>query len=122
MNKKLMIDKYIKNLWLWKCGMPEERLNMNDLYKTEWSSEFERLMRNRLVMGAYRYGRLQPGKKPRYDRIKEMKRRIELYVKTGNQEYLIDIANFAMCEFIEPSRSVYLRAIDDGEHAEVLKK
>lgn len=113
-----MNNKYIKNLWLWKCGMHEERLDMNDLEKTEWSNEFESFMRNRLIMGAYRYGRLQKGKKPNYDRVKEIKRRAELYEKTGNQEYLVDVANFAMCEFIEPSRSVYFRAIDDGGHAE----
>lgn len=36
-------------------------------------------------------------------KIKCIKERLELYEKTHNTEYLVDVANFAMLEFMFPS-------------------
>lgn len=116
---------FIENLWRWKCGMPEikiiieppPRLNYNDLKKTEWCKNFEMLCRNRMIMGAFRYGKLFDKNKYKYDRIESIKRRINDYEKTGNTENLVDIANLCRCEFIEgahPNR--HFKSIDDGEH------
>lgn len=44
---------------------PQRVLRLTDLERSEWSPRFERLMRNRLVMGALRYGLIHaPGKRP----------------------------------------------------------
>ena len=50
-----------------------EPLQLATLQRTEWSPDFERMMRDRLLMGALRYGRLgslgEPGGKPLYDYV-----------------------------------------------------
>lgn len=95
---------FLNNLWRWKCGLPELKLNsklnrgIDDLYESEWDFYFEKLMKNRLVMGAYRYGLLET-KNPNYDNMGSLKRRADLYEKTGNLEHLVDIANLALVEF-----------------------
>ena len=86
---------------------------------SEWSYEFEQLMRNRLVMGSYRYGRLGSKGKPQFDRMSYIQRIIIEYNETGNLECLVDIANLALVEFVEgihPKR--HFKAVDDGDHAE----
>ena len=58
-------------------------------------------MRNRLVMGALRYGLLGDINKPQYDRIPSLLKRISEFQQTGNDEILVDIANIALLEFEE---------------------
>jgi hypothetical protein len=121
MNKK----HYIKNLWLWKCNKQEipdhkEKLSYDELRKTEWSEEFEKLMRNRLLMGFFRYGRMGDKNKPVYDRKESILSRIFKYEETGNTEYLVDIANLCMLEFVEGRhKNKHFKSIDDGEHVKI---
>ncbi len=70
-----------------------------ELMKSEWSPEFERLMRNRLLFGAYRYRLLADPKRPDYDCVASMIRRLENYKETGNLENLVDVANLCLIEF-----------------------
>lgn len=98
---------FIANLWRWAAGMPElpigepERFDAAELARTEWSPRFERLMRNRLIVGAYRYGRLNAPGKPTYDRLESIAKRAREYVTTGNDDLLADIANLALLEYEE---------------------
>jgi hypothetical protein len=69
---------------------------------SEWSYEFERLMRNRLIVGSYRYGSLRR-KRPKGIsgfHIKYIKDKLKKYALTGNTELLVDIANLALVEFV----------------------
>ncbi len=87
------------------------------LLESEWSTEFEQRMRNRLVMGALRYGRMGERNKPKYDRISSVIRRLQAYRVTGNLEHLVDAACLLMLEFVEglhPRR--HWGPGDDGEH------
>lgn len=90
------------------------------VYKTQWSPLFERYMRNRLVMGYFRYGSLRNKARrgTHYDSVGSAIRRLKAYLKTGNQEYLVDAANLCMVEFMVPSchPSPEWRPADDGEH------
>ncbi|MFZ4569716.1 MAG: hypothetical protein ACOYM0_01140 [Bacteroidales bacterium] len=113
---------YLDDLWRWKCDIPEETAiliaDLEELKKTEWSVRFERLMRNRLIMGAIRYGRLNAPGKPKYDRVKSMIKRLNLYEGNGNIEVLVDVANLCLCEFEEGNHPLrHFHAVDDGEHA-----
>lgn len=117
---------YLNNLWRWKCGLPEEdprtpkeELSFEDLRRTEWSAEFEELMRNRLVMGAFRYGKIgQPGK-PTYNRVADAIRRLHRYEESGNKEFLVDVANLCLLEFVECHHpNAHFSSLDDGEHTE----
>ena len=76
---------FMKNLWLWKCGKPEiqpkKNINFGELAESEWCEEFETLMRNRILMGAFRYGLIdfaRNSNKPKYDRIGSMIKRLEM--------------------------------------------
>ena len=91
--------------------------SLTDLVVSEWSPEFERLMRNRLLMGRFRYGRLDRTEQRNYDRVGSCLRRLRAYRETGNLEYLVDVANLCLMEFEHsdhPDR--HFEAADDGEH------
>ena len=103
-----------------RAGICEPRTfrGLEMLRKTEWSREFERLMRARLVMGALRYGILNAPEKPEYDRMQAISLHVTAYQRDGNMEHLVDIANLSLCEFEEgthPKR--HFAPIDDGPHA-----
>lgn len=126
-------DYYMRNLWRWKAGLlenPPHKPNPNlwpEYQRTEWSPDFERLMRNRLVQGAIRYGRMGhgsiPSGKPKYDRMESIRKRLMFYEATGNAEWLVDIANMALLMFEERYHSnFHLDSVDDGYHDEILRR
>jgi hypothetical protein len=96
---------------------PGPRFSFKALQASEWSDVFEKLQRNRLIMGALRYGKLGVSGKPKYDRVANIRARLKLYEENGNLELLVDVANLCVCEFVEgqhPKR--HWNATDDGEH------
>lgn len=80
---------------------PVARVSAGELARSEWSPQFERLMRNRLIIGALRHGRLRAIGKPAYDRIQGALKRLFQYRQTGNLEALVDVANLMLLEFEE---------------------
>lgn len=97
--------------WSGSHSMP----SLAELRRTERSAEFDRLCSNRLVMGAFRYGRLGCKCKAQYDRVACMIRRLNAYNSDRNAEHLCDVANLAMLEFVEGTHNG-VHAKDDGEH------
>jgi hypothetical protein len=61
------------------CKVPD----LDCLQQTEWFPEFERLMRNRLVMGAFRYGLMERKLKQKYDMFGYLQRKVAEYAATG---------------------------------------
>lgn len=114
-------DALVMNAWRWKCGMDEidytKSIDLDSLRKTEWSDRFEELMRNRLVLGALRYGKIHaPGKK-KYDRVSNIIERIKVYQETGNLELLVDAANLCLLEFEESDHpNKHFEPVDDMYH------
>jgi len=96
---------------------------LESLQVSEWSETFEKLMRNRLIMGSFRYEtfeekRASPGK---YDYALAAKNRLSQYVVTGNLEHLVDAANMCLLEFeFGTDDKRHFESIDDGKHEEVL--
>lgn len=104
-----------------RCGLgdpnPPGSLDLERLRKSEWSAEFERLMRDGLVMGAFRYGKLGDPHKPQYNRLEDIIYRARRYRETGNDELLRDIANLCLIEFVEGTHpNKHFSAADDGDH------
>jgi hypothetical protein len=97
------------------AALPQRAPPLESLQETEWSPEFERLMRNRLIMGGMRYGLLGAAGKPKYDRVASMKKRLDLYLQDRNAEHLVDVANIALCEFVEGDHDG-VTALDEHKH------
>lgn len=118
------VTEHIRHYIYETCGLIKpKRIDINSLYDSEWSLMFEKMMRNRLVLGAVRYGKLGDPCKPKYDRMGSIKKRIEIYKKTGNMELLVDIANLCLIEFEEGTHPTkHFCPLDDHDfHVEVLR-
>lgn len=93
---------------------PPARFTLDQLERSQWSHDFERLMRNRMIMGALRYGVLGAPGKPQYDRIPSIIKRLKLYERDGNTEHLVDAANLCLCEFVEGTHPLkHFGSVDD---------
>jgi hypothetical protein len=79
------------------------------------SDEFVQGMLNRMIHGYHKYGHvLRSVDKP--DSIQCLRMRLKEYRKTGNTEWLIDAANYAMMEFMAPRhRRAHFRATRSDE-------
>ena len=122
---------HLDNLWRWKCGVselpmpedePEVMLSLDKLRRSQWSETFERLMRNRLVMGSFRYGLLRRNSGAKFDSISSAIDRLQAYKDSGNQEHLVDAANLCLVEFVAESHpNAHMESIDDGEHVKEIR-
>ena len=75
------------------------------ILKTEYSEKFDKIRKDMMIMSYYKYGPLKDnyGTYKCMNAIENLKIRLDKYLKTGNTEYLADVANFAMLEFMNPS-------------------
>lgn len=76
-------------------------MTREEILKTEFDESFVEGMRDRMVVSFYRYGPVAVGA-PKVDIIGSLMQRLRKYAETGNTEYLMDAANFAMIEFMYP--------------------
>jgi hypothetical protein len=117
------MDIFLYNLWRDISGLPElpiEPFDLSELKRTEWNAEFEKLCRNRLVMGAPRYGKLGDPDKPNWDRLSRIEYEIKMYRIDGNDERLCDISNMTQLEFTEGNHpKKHFKALDDQTHNKV---
>ena len=118
---------FMRNRLLQKAGLvdpPKAKFTLKQLEQAQWCDKFEYYMRNRLLMGGLRYGLMGEKGKPQYDSIASIEKRLKLYQETGNTEYLVDIANLCMVEFVEGKHpNKHFSATDDERRVGVeLKK
>ena len=93
----------------------KDKPSLNGLKKTEWNYDFENLMRNRLILGALRYGLLSENK--HYDTITSIRQRLDLLEQDGNGEHLVDIANLCLVMFTRKDHpKFHFKSQDDGIH------
>lgn len=86
--------------------------SFTELSRIRWSPLFEQLMRNRLLMGYFRYG---PFNGVPRDNCAYAMQKLRSYQKYGNLEDLVDAANMCLVEFLEskhPNR--HFNATDDS--------
>lgn len=111
---------FLGDLWGKKQTVQQSIPSIEEIYATQWSKEFEILMRNRLAMGYFRYGPLNKQPKGKYDNVGSMIKRLNKYSETGNLEHLVDVANICLVEFLNGDHpSKHFSAQDDGEHTQV---
>ncbi len=123
------MDDFLKELWHDLAGKPYVGLPKNipsieELRKTEWCQEFEDymlmccgglklneefigLMKNRLVMGAFRYGLMAKQDYCLYDLTGQAAKKFDKYLKTKNLEYIVDAANNCLLAYVHWKRQGY---------------
>ena len=69
----------------------------------DYSEVFLQGMLNRMVVSHYKYGSASVAYPEKVDALSSLNARLDKYRRTGNTEFLIDAANFAMIEFMHPS-------------------
>ena len=72
------------------------------ILETEFSEQFVQGMKNRMVVSNYKYGPIALAYPERVDAIGSLMERLRKYAADGNTEWLMDVANFAMIEFMYP--------------------
>lgn len=77
-------------------------MTIDNVLKTEFDETFVQGMRERMVVSYYKYGPVADGFPKKVDAIASLGDRLRKYAETGNTEFLIDAANFAMIEFMYP--------------------
>lgn len=90
--------------------------NTMDVLATEYSFEFDKIRQNAMIMSFHQYGALRLNYPDNVDAIESLKMRLEKYDQTGNREFLADVANMAMIEFMYPKHpKAHYRSTDNNE-------
>jgi hypothetical protein len=74
--------------------------------QSEDSPKFHERMRQAMTVSFHKYGPLKDAYPHKVNAIASLKKRLKLYECTGNADYLVDIANFAMIEFMLPAHEL----------------
>ena len=77
----------------------------SEILSRDFSEEFVTKMKNAIEMSYYKYGHASKTYPELAQAYKCIRERLGLYESTHNTEYLVDIANFAMLEFMYPAFS-----------------
>lgn len=88
----------------------------------EYSERFDTLRRNRVEVSFYKYG---PARKNfatgNVQAIPTLEKCLQKYRNTGNTEYLCDLANYAMFEFMFPQHpKAHFRSTSSEESAGIV--
>jgi len=88
------------------------------ILSTEYSEEFDQLRKNRMQFSFYKYGKLADnyGQDKPFSADKSIDKYLAKFRETGNLEFLLDVANFCMIEFMLPSdANFYFHQTESGE-------
>ncbi len=88
----------------------------------EYSTRFDELRWNRVEVSFYKYGpAAQNFGRGNVQAIPTLERCLQKYKETGNGDYLCDIANYAMFEYMYPQHpKAHFRATDSSESAGIV--
>jgi hypothetical protein len=92
-------------------------MSREEILQTEYSQLFDNIRKNMMVMSFYKYGAVGENYKAEktIDAIGSLEKRLQKYKETGNTEFLADIANFAMIEFMYPQhQKAFYKSTDSG--------
>ena len=97
-------------------GKQENTLILNK----EYCWEFDELRQSAILVSYYKYGPSKENfKKGMVDAIGSLKKNLKKFEETGNTEYLVDVANYAMFRFMYPQGNESYRPTDSNESAGV---
>lgn len=87
---------------------------MKEIEATEVSQKFLGRMKQAMVMSFHKYGPLKDAYPHKVKAITTLEDRLNKYKETGNADYLVDVANFAMIEFMRPAHAQFHDKPTDG--------
>ena len=70
--------------------------------RTEFSFPFVQGMADRMAVSYHKYGAIADAYPHSMDSLASIEQRVNRYRETGNREWLIDAANYALIEFMHP--------------------
>lgn len=79
-----------------------DALHLTERHASEVSTEFLRGMASRMALSFEKYGAVKDAYPDKVDALASLETRLRKYRETGNTEYLMDVANFAMIEYMRP--------------------
>ena len=92
------------------------REEVNEKLKTQYDPKFWEGMVARMEMSWFKYGDFRDGYPHKIDAIASLNQRLDKYAETGNTEFLVDAANFAMIEFMAPRHpKAFFKSTDSDE-------
>lgn len=85
---------------------------------TEFSERFVTAMVARMALSFFKYGAVAHGFPAKVNAIETLQLCLQKYADTGNGEYLVDAANYAMIEFMHPRHpDAHYRPVDSKDSA-----
>lgn len=81
---------------------------------TEHSPELHKRMVDAMTVSFHKYGPVKDAYPHKVNAIASLEKRLRLYRETGNGDYLVDIANFAMIEYMLPAHDSFHDSPTDG--------
>lgn len=78
-------------------------MTREEILKKDFSSGFVTKMENAIVTSHFKYGSPNKTYPELAQAVKCIRERLDLYERTHKTEYLVDVANFAMIEFMFPA-------------------
>lgn len=83
----------------------KQETDLTKILQTEYSERFDTIRKQMMCMSYFKYGPMRENyeKFKCMDALGNIEKRLQKYRETGNTEFLADVANFAMIEFMYPS-------------------
>ncbi len=82
---------------------------------SETDPAFLQRMIDAMGLSWFKYGAVAEAYPAKVDAVESLKMRLQKYADTGNTEFLVDVANFAMIEFMHPKHpQAHYKAEDAG--------
>lgn len=91
-------------------------INFGSAPPSEFCPDFIQGMADRMATSYYKYGALAQAYPKKVDAIASLKLRLQKYEETGNTEFLMDVGNFAMIEYMRPKHpDAFFKPTDSSE-------
>lgn len=93
----------------------------DDILKTDYSLQFDEKRKALVVQSHYKYGRAGRNfATGNVDAIGSLEKCLAKFKETGNTEYLLDVANYAMFRYMCPQSGEYFKHTDSDESAGIV--
>ena len=93
----------------------------DDILKTDYSLQFDEKRKGLVVQSHYKYGRAGRNfATGNVDAIGSLEKCLAKFKETGNTEYLLDVANYAMFRYMWPQSGEYFKHTDSDESAGIV--